>query len=160
LAHQMPKTIPRAQRADLAAAMPRPISAVVRSLVSIRPCGVQPCVDDEEREALRAEGLDPDDPVVVAALHLVRWELSLSEANFCASDTTGCPSFVAPVRGRRLGWLLPFVVAGKEGDMKLMDWIRAGYPREVRVHLPVVALWFRRVRNDRCDGPRFRHWQD
>jgi hypothetical protein len=34
-------------------------------------------VDDEDREALRAEGLDPDDPAVVAAIDLVRWELSL-----------------------------------------------------------------------------------
>jgi hypothetical protein len=34
-------------------------------------------VDDEEVEALRAEGLDPDAPAVVAALDLVRWELSL-----------------------------------------------------------------------------------
>jgi hypothetical protein len=30
-----------------------------------------------EREAVRAEGLDPDDAVVVAALHFVQWELSL-----------------------------------------------------------------------------------
>jgi hypothetical protein len=34
-------------------------------------------MDDDEREAVRAEGLDPDDPAVVAALDLVRWELSL-----------------------------------------------------------------------------------
>jgi hypothetical protein len=34
-------------------------------------------VDDEERQALRAEGLDPDDPAVIAALNLVRWELAL-----------------------------------------------------------------------------------
>jgi len=34
-------------------------------------------MDDEEREALRAEGLDPDDPAVRAALDLVRWELDL-----------------------------------------------------------------------------------
>ena len=32
---------------------------------------------DDERQALRAEGLDPDDPAVVAAIDLVRWELSL-----------------------------------------------------------------------------------
>jgi hypothetical protein len=31
-------------------------------------------MDDEERQALRAEGLDPDDP---AAIDLVRRELSL-----------------------------------------------------------------------------------
>ena len=29
-------------------------------------------VDDDERVALRAEGLDPDDPAVIAAIHLVR----------------------------------------------------------------------------------------
>jgi hypothetical protein len=34
-------------------------------------------VDDEEREAARAEGLDPDDPAVAAAIDMVRWELSL-----------------------------------------------------------------------------------
>jgi hypothetical protein len=34
-------------------------------------------MDDEEREALRAEGFDPDDPAVVAALNLVRWEMEL-----------------------------------------------------------------------------------
>jgi hypothetical protein len=37
-------------------------------------------VDAEEREALVAEGLDPDDPSVVAAIDLVRWELSLWES--------------------------------------------------------------------------------
>jgi len=34
-------------------------------------------MDVEERQALRAEGLDPDDPAVIAATDLVRWELSL-----------------------------------------------------------------------------------
>jgi hypothetical protein len=34
-------------------------------------------VDDDERQALRDEGLDPDDPAVIAAVDLVRWELSL-----------------------------------------------------------------------------------
>ena len=34
-------------------------------------------MDDEDAQALRAEGLDPDDPAVVAAIDLVRWELSL-----------------------------------------------------------------------------------
>jgi hypothetical protein len=38
---------------------------------------VQHGVDDEERQALRAEGLDPDEPAVIAAIDLVRWELSL-----------------------------------------------------------------------------------
>lgn len=34
-------------------------------------------VDGEERQALVDEGLDPDDSAVVAAIDLVRWELSL-----------------------------------------------------------------------------------
>ncbi|MGV9798801.1 hypothetical protein ACWDTP_12170 [Mycobacterium sp. NPDC003449] len=34
-------------------------------------------MDAEERAELRAQGLDPDDPRVVAAIDLVRWELSL-----------------------------------------------------------------------------------
>lgn len=34
-------------------------------------------MDAEEAQAVRAEGLDPDDPAVVVALDLVRWELSL-----------------------------------------------------------------------------------
>jgi hypothetical protein len=35
-------------------------------------------LDDDERQALRPEGLNPDDPAVIAAIDLVRWELSLS----------------------------------------------------------------------------------
>jgi hypothetical protein len=34
-------------------------------------------MDVEERQALRVEGLDPDNPAVIAAIDLVRWELSL-----------------------------------------------------------------------------------
>jgi hypothetical protein len=34
-------------------------------------------VDDDERQALRDEGLNPDDAAVIAAINLVRWELSL-----------------------------------------------------------------------------------
>jgi hypothetical protein len=34
-------------------------------------------VDDDERAALRALGLDPDDPAVLAALDLVCWELEM-----------------------------------------------------------------------------------
>ena len=41
------------------------------------PDGVQPRMDDDERAAIRAQGLDPDDPDVRAALDLVRWELGL-----------------------------------------------------------------------------------
>jgi hypothetical protein len=35
-------------------------------------------VDDDERQALQTEGLDPNDPAVIAAIDLVRWELSLA----------------------------------------------------------------------------------
>jgi hypothetical protein len=38
---------------------------------------VQLGMDDIEREAIRAEGLAPDDPAVVTAIDLVRWELSM-----------------------------------------------------------------------------------
>jgi hypothetical protein len=34
-------------------------------------------VDDEDAQALRDEGLNPDDPAVPAAIDLVQWELSL-----------------------------------------------------------------------------------
>jgi hypothetical protein len=34
-------------------------------------------VDEDELEAIRAEGLDPDDPAVRAALDLVGWELQI-----------------------------------------------------------------------------------
>lgn len=34
-------------------------------------------MDEVEREAIRAEGLDPDDPAVLEAVDLVRWELEL-----------------------------------------------------------------------------------
>jgi hypothetical protein len=37
---------------------------------------VHHCVDDDERQALQAKGLDPDDPAVIAAIDLVRKELS------------------------------------------------------------------------------------
>lgn len=34
-------------------------------------------MDSYERDMLRAEGRDPDDPHVIAAIDLVRWELSM-----------------------------------------------------------------------------------
>lgn len=37
----------------------------------------KPGMDEIEREAIRAEGLDPDDPAVVTAIDLVRRQLSL-----------------------------------------------------------------------------------
>ena len=36
---------------------------------------VQAGMDEIERAAIRDEGYDPDDPGVVAALDIVRWEL-------------------------------------------------------------------------------------
>jgi hypothetical protein len=45
---------------------------------TVRPSrDVQDGVDDDERVALRAEGLDPDDPAVIAAIDLVRWDKPL-----------------------------------------------------------------------------------
>jgi len=45
-----------------------------------RPCSPadieQVGMDDEDAQALRAEGFDPDAPAVVAAIDMVRWELS------------------------------------------------------------------------------------
>lgn len=34
-------------------------------------------MDADERAALLAEGLDPDDPQIIEAIDWVRWELSL-----------------------------------------------------------------------------------
>jgi hypothetical protein len=41
------------------------------------PAASNPGMDDIEREAMRAEGLDPDSPAVQAAIDLVPWELEL-----------------------------------------------------------------------------------
>ena len=46
----------------------------VRSPNGERSCRV---FDNIERDALREEGFDPDDPETVTAIDLVRWELSL-----------------------------------------------------------------------------------
>ena len=35
-------------------------------------------MDHDEARVVRAEGLDPDDPAVVAAIDMVRWERELS----------------------------------------------------------------------------------
>ena len=42
-------------------------------------------MDDDEREACYAGGLDPDNPAVQAAVDLVRWELEL--LGIAISDT-------------------------------------------------------------------------
>lgn len=56
----------------------RVFNPVVPHAVGAHPFGGSNIgMDDDERQALRAEGLDPDDPAVVAAIDLVRWELSL-----------------------------------------------------------------------------------
>lgn len=34
-------------------------------------------MDDDEAQAVRAEGLDPDGPAVVTTIDMVRWELSI-----------------------------------------------------------------------------------
>jgi hypothetical protein len=39
--------------------------------------GSKPGMDETEREAVRAVGMDPDDPAVVAAMDFVAWELSM-----------------------------------------------------------------------------------
>jgi hypothetical protein len=43
---------------------------------------------DPEAEAIRAEGLDPDDPAVRAALDLVRWELELLASSLFVPQPT------------------------------------------------------------------------
>ena len=50
-------------------------------------------MDETEREVIRAEGLDPDNPAVRAAIDLVRWELEL----LFASD----PQRMTKARGKR-----------------------------------------------------------
>jgi hypothetical protein len=42
------------------------------------PAASKAGVDDDERKALQAKGLDHDDPAVIAAIDLMRWELSLA----------------------------------------------------------------------------------
>jgi hypothetical protein len=45
-------------------------------------------MDDDEREAIRAEGLDADDPAVRASTDLVRWEPELLASDPECSDRT------------------------------------------------------------------------
>jgi hypothetical protein len=44
-------------------------------------------VDDEDAQARRAEGFDPDDPAVMAAIDMVWWELSLKPCLTIRSET-------------------------------------------------------------------------
>jgi hypothetical protein len=46
-------------------------------------------MDEDEREAIWAEGFDPDDPAIIAAIDLVRWELELLGASELADDFGG-----------------------------------------------------------------------
>jgi hypothetical protein len=46
-------------------------------------------MDDDEREAIRAEGLDPDDPAVRRAIDFVRWELELFGQSLFGSELDG-----------------------------------------------------------------------
>lgn len=39
-------------------------------------------MDEIEREAMREDGLDPDDPAGPAAIDLVRWDLELLASTF------------------------------------------------------------------------------
>jgi hypothetical protein len=75
-------------RADpsTAKAIRPPIPAIPRT-EPIQCCAVQPGMDDIEREAIRDEGLDPDDPAVIAAIDVVRWELSMRQPGFVEADT-------------------------------------------------------------------------
>jgi hypothetical protein len=59
-------------------------------------------VDDEERQALRPEGREPDDPAVVAAIDPVRWELSLSYLSRCTRPTGAR----APCPGHRVDGIM------------------------------------------------------
>src|SRR6516225_3305143 len=52
---------------------PRRHSANDHQGAILRPTSGVPA---DHAQALRAEGLDPDDPAVVAAIDMVRWELS------------------------------------------------------------------------------------
>lgn len=47
------------------------------ALVAAKRKGDRLVFDGIERDALRDEGFDPDDPATATAIDLVRWELSL-----------------------------------------------------------------------------------
>jgi integrase len=49
----------------------------VRNKPFWRGSGVQTGIESEEAQALRADGLNPDDPAISAPIHLVQWEPSL-----------------------------------------------------------------------------------
>lgn len=60
-------------------------------------------MDEIQREAIRAEGLDPDDPIVVTAIDFIRWELPMlhvqqSTPTTNPLDIAPVPSFQSPCR--------------------------------------------------------------
>jgi hypothetical protein len=65
-------------------------------------------MDDAEREAIRAEGLDPDDPAVRAAFDLVRWALELLKLR--VPQPLGQPNYSAISQDRKLD--IEFVADG------------------------------------------------
>jgi hypothetical protein len=62
-------------RGRLAPALPRRVGGISADR------RVWPVMDDKEREAIRAEGLDPNNPAAVAALELVGLELGRTDSN-------------------------------------------------------------------------------
>jgi hypothetical protein len=59
---------------------------------------VEADMDDDEREAIRAEGLDPDDPAIRAALDLVAGSWNYSSRQRATRMTTGHDSWLASIR--------------------------------------------------------------
>ena len=53
-------------------------------------------MDFEERQALIAEGVDPDDPAVRTALDMVRWELQLMGHRLEFGEPTSGHGYEAP----------------------------------------------------------------
>jgi hypothetical protein len=70
--------VPLSSAADASSPLPVFVSTVTETGRNRQATPhVQDGVDAEEAQAVQAEGLDPDDPAVIAAIDLVRWELSL-----------------------------------------------------------------------------------
>ncbi len=70
--------VPLSSATDASSPLPVLVSTVTQTGRNRQAMShVQQGVDGEEAQAVRAEGLDPDDPAVIAAIDLVRWEPSL-----------------------------------------------------------------------------------
>jgi hypothetical protein len=61
---------------DASSSLPVLFRRSPRQAATVRPRLTSKMVWTEEAQAVRAEGLNPDDPAVIA-IDLVRWELSL-----------------------------------------------------------------------------------